>query len=94
MPYFALLYDSVDDFIVLRQPYRQEHLSLVRDAHGRGEVVLAGALGDPPDGAMLIFRSTSAAAAEAFAQRDPYVTHGLVMRWRVRPWHVVVGGEA
>jgi hypothetical protein len=36
------------------------HLGLVRAAHARGELVLAGALGDPPDGALLVFRADSA----------------------------------
>ena len=57
----------------------------------RGEVVMGGALGDPPDGAMLIFKGPSATAAEDFARRDPYVTNGLVTRWQVRPWNVVIG---
>jgi uncharacterized protein YciI len=29
---------------------------------------------------------------EAFAQADPYVREGLVRRWEVQPWAVVVGG--
>jgi uncharacterized protein YciI len=89
--YYALLYDAVDGFITRRQPYRDEHLRLVREAHARGEVALAGALGDPPDGALLVFHADSDAPAAAFAQRDPYVVHGLITRWRVRPWNVVVG---
>jgi uncharacterized protein YciI len=93
MPYYALLYESADDFITRRQPHREAHLALVREAHARGEVVLAGALGTPPDGALLIFHSTSSKAAEEFARQDPYVMHGLITRWHVRPWNVVVGGE-
>ena len=30
---------------------------------------------------------------EQFAQRDPYVLEGLVRRWDVRPWTVVVGND-
>jgi uncharacterized protein YciI len=93
MPYYALMYDSVGDFVTRRQPYREEHLGLVREAYARGEVVLAGALGNPPDGGLLIFRSASPSAAEEFARRDPYVVNGLITRWHVRPWNVVVGGE-
>jgi uncharacterized protein len=93
MNYYALLYDTVDEFITRRQPYRDEHLRLVREAHARGEVAWAGALGDPPDGGLLVFHADSAASAETFARRDPYVVHGLITRWRVRPWNVVVGPE-
>ena len=54
---------------------------------------MAGALGDPPDGALLIFRSQTPVMAEAFARADPYVQHGLVTQWRVRPWQVVDNRE-
>ena len=91
MPYFALTYDVVPGFVDRRMAYREAHLKRVRDAHDRGELVMAGAVGDPPDGALLVFRAESAAVAETFAKTDPYVLEGLVTSWRVRPWHVVIG---
>jgi uncharacterized protein len=91
MRHFVLLYDVVPDFAERRMPLREAHLRLVRDANARGELQHAGALGDPPDGALLVFRAESAAAVEAFAAADPYVTGRLVTAWRVRPWNVVVG---
>jgi uncharacterized protein YciI len=94
MTHFALTYDVVPNFIERRTPYREAHLQRVRDANARGLLLLAGALGDPPDGALLVFRAESAAPAEEFARTDPYVIEGLVTAWRVRPWHVVVGAEA
>jgi uncharacterized protein YciI len=63
-------------------------------AHARDELLLGGALADPVDGAVLLFRGDSPAVAEAFAAADPYVTHGLVTRWRVRAWATVVGDGA
>jgi uncharacterized protein len=94
MTYFALMYDVVDGFIDKRMPHRAAHLQMVRAAQARGDIVMAGALGDPPDGALLVFRADSAELVERFAEADPYVTSGLVTRWRVRPWTVVIGGEA
>jgi uncharacterized protein YciI len=91
MKYFALLYDVVDGFIEKRAPHRPAHLQMIREAHARGEVVLAGALGDPPDGALIVFRADTADVVERFAKADPYVTNGLVRSWRVRPWAVVIG---
>ena len=88
------MYDVVDGFVDKRIPYRPAHLELVRDAHARGELLLAGALGDPPDGALLVFRADNAGAVERFANADPYVTSGLVTRWSVRPWNVVVGADS
>lgn len=90
MEHNVLLYHVVDNFVARRTPYREEHLRLVRDAHARGDVLLAGALGDPPDGALLVFR-TDRATVETFALNDPYVRGGLVRRWEVQPWAVVVG---
>lgn len=89
--YFVLSYDVVDRFIERRAVYRDEHLRLVRELHARGLLIMGGALGEPPDGAMLIFKGNSPEVAENFARTDPYVTNGLVTKWQVRPWNVVVG---
>ena len=93
MAYFALFYDVVEEFAARRAPYRAEHLRLAQEAHRRGEIVLAGALGAPPDRALLVFRTDDPSIVDAFARDDPYVTHGLVIRWEVMPWAVVVGNE-
>jgi uncharacterized protein YciI len=93
MNYFALFYDVVGDFVARRSAYREEHLRLAREAHRRGELLLAGALNDPADRALLIFRTGERSAVEAFARHDPYVTNGLVTRWEVRPWAVVIGDD-
>jgi uncharacterized protein YciI len=31
--------------------------------------------------------------AEEFARDDPYVVNGLVVRWTVREWTIVIGNE-
>jgi len=93
MPYYALFYEAVDDFIARRGAHRDEHLRLAREAHAREELVLAGALADPANGALLIFQGETPAVAEAFAHNDPYVKNGLITGWKVRPWTVVVGNE-
>ena len=51
-------------------------------------------VGDPVEGALILFQGESPAAAEAFARSDPYVKGGLVEKWRVRPWNTVVGEDA
>ena len=91
MMHYLLIYDVVPDYVERRAPLRAEHLALARVAHERGELVLGGALADPADGAVLLFKGDSPAAAEAFAAADPYVRRGLVTRWRVRKWATVVG---
>ena len=92
--HFLLFYDVVPDYVERRAAFREQHLTLARAATARGELVLAGALADPVDGAVLLFRGDSPAIAERFAAADPYVTNGLVTRWRVRPWTTVVGPQA
>jgi uncharacterized protein YciI len=92
--HYLLDYDVVPDYVTRRAAFREEHLGLAWEAHERGELVLGGAVGDPVDGALLLFRCESPAAAERFAKRDPYVRNGLVTRWRVRPWNTVVGATA
>jgi uncharacterized protein YciI len=91
MKYFVLIYYVVDGFVSRRTPFREEHLRLVGVAHRRGELLLAGALGDPADRALLMFRTPDRTAAEEFVRNDPYVINGLVTRWEVQPWAVVTG---
>jgi len=90
--HYILFYDVAPDYLARRGGFRKEHLALVAAAHERGELVMAGALADPADGAVLIFRAPE--PAEAFAKADPYVKNGLVSAWRVRKWNTVVGDGA
>jgi uncharacterized protein YciI len=91
MKYFALIYYVVDDYVSRRGAYREEHLRLARAAHQRGELLLAGAFTEPADRALLVFRAADRSVVEEFARNDPYVTSGLVTRWEIRPWAVVIG---
>ena len=90
--YLVLEYDLVDDYLERRQEFREDHLGLARTAHDRGDLVLAGALAEPSDRALLVWATEDEAVVEAFAQNDPYVLNGLVRTWRIRPWNVVIGG--
>jgi hypothetical protein len=87
--HFLLFYEVVENYLEKRAPFRAEHLTLAQRATQRGDLVLGGALADPPDGAVLVFRS--AQAAEDFAKTDPYVRNGLVTTWRIRAWNTVAG---
>ena len=92
--HYLLIYDVVDDYVERRAPLRAAHIARAREAAARGELVLGGALTNPPDAAVLLFRGDSPAAAQAFAKSDPYVVNGLVKQWRVREWTTVVGRDA
>ena len=90
MNYYLLTYDVVDDYLTRRAAYREEHLRLAHEARDRGELILGGALADPADKAILIFRSPDRSAVEKFVQNDPYVQNGIVTRWEIRLWNVVI----
>jgi uncharacterized protein len=92
--HYLLFYDVSSDYVSRRAEFRAEHLALAWQAQARGELILAGALADPVDGAVLLFRGDSAEVATRFVAADPYVKNGLVTRWRVRPWTTVVGEDA
>lgn len=94
MPYFAVFYDVIDDFVARRVAFRHEHLRRVSDSYARGELVLAGSLADPADRALLIFHAQDKAVIESFIHNDPYVANGLVKKWEIRTWNVVSGNEA
>lgn len=92
--HYLLSYDVVEGYAERRLPFRAEHLAHARQAVARGELVLGGALANPVDGAVLVFRGSSPAVAEQFAAADPYVRNGLVTKWHVREWTTVVGPES
>ena len=92
--HYLLCYDLAPDYLERRGAFRNEHLDLAWQAQGSGELLLAGALADPVDEAVLLFQCGSAATVEQFAAADPYVINGLVTGYRVRPWTTVVGEAA
>jgi uncharacterized protein len=83
----VLFYEYVGDILERREPFRADHLSAIRAGKDDGRILMAGPLGDPPRGAAIVFAEQ--AAAETFAQADPYVTNGLVTSWRIEPWALV-----
>jgi uncharacterized protein YciI len=91
--HYILFYDVVEDYVERRAQFRDAHLKLATEAHQRGELVLGGALTDPVDQAVLVFKGTGAEVAEAFAKSDPYVLNRCVKQWRVRKWVTVIGDE-
>lgn len=92
--HYLLFYDVPEDFVERRAAFRTVHLKHAWDAVERGELLLGGSFANPVDGAMLVFQGDSPRVAERFAEEDPYVTNGVVTRWRVREWTTVVGEGA
>jgi uncharacterized protein YciI len=90
MNYFVLIYYVVEDYLSRRASCRDEHLRLAQQAHDRGELFLGGALADPADRALLVFRCENKSTVEKFVEEDPYVKNGLVARYEIQPWAVVI----
>lgn len=92
--HYLLFYDVAPDYLTRRAEFRAEHLALAWKAAERGELLLGGALSEPVDQAVLLFKTDSPDVPKSFALSDPYVKNGLVTRWSVRPWRTVVGKDA
>jgi hypothetical protein len=92
MTYWVLIYELVDDYLERREPLRAEHLTLARKAANSGEMVMAGALADPYDQAVFVWKAADTEVINRFVAHDPYVREGLVKSWRIRKWNVVIGG--
>jgi uncharacterized protein YciI len=92
--WWLLEYDLVADHAERRGEFRAEHLALAQAAAERGELVLAGALAEPMDRALLVWDVEEPEVITRFAEADPYVVNGLAHTWRVRPWNVVLGTAA
>lgn len=92
--HYLLFYEGGADYEQQRRPFRSAHLEYARAAAARDELVLGGAFAHPINGAVLLFRGDSPAAAEEFAKNDPYVVNGVVRRWHIREWTTVVGRDA
>ncbi|MBK9097960.1 MAG: YciI family protein [bacterium] len=91
MNYYALNYHLTDDYMQRRPQFREEHLKLAKESNEKGEMILAGAFSDPPDKALLIFKVADKSVIEDFVKKDPYVNNGLIAKWEIRPWTVVIG---
>ena len=91
--YYILFYTTVDNYVEKRAPFREQHLSLAQKAYQNGSLIMGGALDDPADSAMLVFKGDSPKVATEFAKNDPYVKNGLITEWQVRPWIVVIGNK-
>lgn len=93
MNYYLLFYELTGNYLQERGKYRAEHLGLAKEASEKGELVLGGALDNPADEAILVFRGADESVANNFAKKDPYVKNGLIKEWKVRKWNAVIGSK-
>ncbi len=93
MTHYLLEYTLAADYLQRRASLRAEHLALAREARDRGQLLLAGALAEPVDRAVLVWTTEDRSVIEQFVERDPYVRNGLVTSWTIRPWSVVITAD-
>lgn len=92
--HYLLFYNVADDYVERRAEFRNEHLKLAWEFCDRGELILGGALADPVDTSILLFKGDDERVVNKFIEADPYVKNGLVKGWRIRKWTTVVGDLA
>lgn len=71
------------DIVEKRGPFRAAHLDGANKKAEAGKLVMAGALADPVDGAVFVFRNCSKEEIEAFVQ---------VQAWAQGSWGCREGG--
>ena len=86
-----LTLDYVEDILEKRDPYRADHIAGAKAAEADGKVVLAGALQNPTDAGVFVFKDCDEAFVDAFVKADAYYKAGLVTGYTIRPWMIVVG---
>ena len=84
---YVAFYDVAPDALSGVMTHFPAHRARLDDFHSRGLLIAAGPIGSPPEGAMAIFPSRE--AAEEFIAGDPFVTNGLVAKWRIVEWAAV-----
>jgi uncharacterized protein YciI len=84
----VLFYESAPDVLSKAPAHFPAHKARLDDFHARGTLLMVGTFGDPQaEGSMSIF--TTRAAAEEFAEEDPFVLNGVVRAWHIREWNEI-----
>lgn len=92
--HYLLSYQLADNYLERRAEFRTAHLALAWQAAEQGDLILGGAVGEPVESALLLFKVDDIRKVEHFAKTDPYVLNGLVISYRILPWHTVAGAQA
>ena len=85
----VMFYELAPDGLQKAMANYEAHRARLNEFHARGGLLMAGPLGNPPEGALGVF--TDREAAEEFVRGDPFVVNGVVGKWRLVEWAEVFG---
>lgn len=92
---YLLKYEYIPDVLEKRGPYREGHLNLAKKMIEENKCLSGGPTGEPgvevPTGALFVF--TDLESAKSYADNDPYVANGIVTKFSIEEWNVVVQKE-
>lgn len=89
MKRYLLFYEKAPDAPARQGAFAAAHREHIRGYEASGSLLLGGNLDD--GGALILFACEDGSVPSRFAEDDPYVREGIVVRWRVQAWDVVVG---
>ncbi|WLD56772.1 YciI family protein [Salinispirillum sp. LH 10-3-1] len=97
--YYAIMSQDVANSLPLRQKARPDHLARLEILRDQGKLLLAGPLPaidseNPGDagftGSLVVAEFASLAAAQEWADADPYMAAGVYARVSVKPFKKVL----
>ena len=92
---YLLKYEYIPEVLEKRGPYREGHLNLAKKMIAEDKCLSGGPSGEPgvevPSGALFVF--TDLESAQEYASNDPYVANGIVTKYTIEEWNVVVQKE-
>jgi uncharacterized protein YciI len=85
----AAILDYISDTakIASIRPAHRQYLSELRE---RGQLVICGPFTDDTGG-LIVYETASPADAEKIIQGDPFYKNGIIVKFQIRPWKVVMG---
>lgn len=87
-PKFLMTYETTAESAAQIGAHLAGHIARLDEFQARGTLLMAGPVLDGSGRAVGVF--TSRAAAEDFIRGDPFVVHGVAVRWSVAEWNEVM----
>jgi uncharacterized protein YciI len=88
---FAAIIEYIQDKTKIAEvrPVHRQYLSSLKE---KGQLAASGPFTDD-SGALIVYEANSKEEAEALLQGDPFCTHGIFVKWQLRPWNTVIANR-